>query len=92
MSFCNQKVLQTGSSVIFTADLPNPTLSCSITLVALFPPNRTSSEVDVITIFISNVSAGSKIRSSTTSNDTLSDVSPVGITTSTLRVEEPGKV
>jgi len=85
-------VLHTGSSEIFTADLPNPTVSCSVTVVALLPPNRTSSEVEVIAIFIPKVSAGSKIPSSTTSNDILCDVSPDGMTTSTLRVEEPGKV
>jgi len=78
--------------ILITKRLPNPTLSCSVTVVALFTPNRRSLEVDVITIFISNVSAGSKIPSSTTPNNTPCDITPVGMTTSTLRVEEPRKV
>ena len=72
--------------------LPNPSLSCSVTVAALFPPNRTSLEVDVIIIFIPNDSAGSKILSSTTVNDTSCDSSPAGMITSTLLSVEPLKV
>ena len=75
-----------------TTHLPNPILSCSDTVATLVPPNRTSLEVDVIIIFISNDSTGSKILSSTTVNDTSCDRSPAGMITSTLRLVEPLKV